>query len=99
MMCILNAGLSLVYKSWKFTIFSQNHTGYLKKYCTNTRLVCTNLNEVFKVNPKYGNKMWTLKIYKKLKYFNLSYILDICIKMVNCTYKVAFNIWERVEKT
>ena len=58
----------LVHISWKFTMFSENLRGYLKKHCTNTRLVFTHFSYPIQT------WQWQFDFWKKLFKFEESLI-------------------------
>ena len=53
--------LACVRKSLNLKSFSQISGDYLKNHCTNTRLVCTQFNAFFMLNPNIAMKIQFLE--------------------------------------
>ena len=54
----------------KFKTISRNLRGYLKNHWTKYRLVCTQINAFFMLNPNIAMKIWiSIKSWKNLKFW------------------------------
>ena len=58
-----------VRKSWNLKLFSHNCRGYFKNHWTKYRLVCTQMNAFFMLNPNMAMKIWISKIFEKVGKF------------------------------